>query len=170
MSALHFDKTFSEPNIRGPTSFLPSSLPLVRDASCIIKNIIKSSYTAIIKDLASRGKRVERCHHDCAAGRTEEPISRESHVALLSLSLSLPFPLSSLTAIISSLFFTVRATRDPLPNYRREDNHPDGPTASSLLPSLPRSSSPPPGGRLVLARERERQREREREGTLKRTL
>lgn len=50
-------------------------------------------------------------------------------VSRRALSLSSPspyFPLArhSSTAIISSLFFTVRATRDPLPNYRREDNHP----------------------------------------------
>lgn len=84
------------------------------------------------------------------------PASRQA------LSLSLP-PLSPLhfppfsplwhssAAIISSLFFTVRATRDPLPNYRREDNHPDGPTASPTAvvaataagrPPRPREESP----------------------------
>lgn len=47
----------------------------------------------------------------------------------------------SSTAIISSLFFTVRATRDPLPNYRREDNHPDGLTVSRCPPRRRRAAA-----------------------------
>jgi len=42
-------------------------------------------------------------------------------------------------AIISSLFFTVRPTRDPLPNYRREDNHP----WTNRLPAVAGTAPPP---------------------------
>lgn len=92
--------------------------------------------------------------------RRETDLFGESHVLSPSLAgdllLSLFFLRRSSTAIISSLFFTVRATRDPLPNYRREDNHPDGLTVSPAVPP-----SPPPGGCLVLGRGKERKRKRE---------
>jgi len=73
------------------------------------------------------GKRIK---HRSRSHSSSEPILGESHVLLdrfyLCSSSSLFFPLlqRSSAAIISSLFFTVRATRDPLPNYHREDNHP----------------------------------------------
>lgn len=66
----------------------------------------------------------------------------------------------SLAAIISSLFFTVRATRDPLPNYRREDNHPD---RLVLKRERPRRGEPCDYNTSVEYESRVRRRWRERE-------